>query len=197
MIPHQALHRRQETNFCAESSCFRPFGSVNAVTRPARHEITSEGDVRRAMRAYARAACAVLALGFASCDNAVTDNFGGILDLSTVTGVATGPLAVRPRIGWSSGQRVEFYDFGTTVAAPSVKDGTKIVAAANPMFWFVRASDNQPLYQLSGTPERDGLSGLSEPANPCYFPFFNLPPGTSCDASIVQHPIVDTIPGRT
>jgi len=83
------------------------------------------------------------------------------------------------------------------VAAPSLSVPGKTVAMANPMFWFVRASDNQPLYSLSKVPDRDGLAALSEPANPCFLPVLNQIPGTGCDSSIVQHPIVDTVPGPT
>jgi hypothetical protein len=142
-------------------------------------------------------AASLATVGSGCADEFPHDDFAGILDLSGVDGGA--PATVTVKGGFVGSKKIEYYDFGD---ARTVTSGPQTVGPTAPMYWFFDA-ENRPLARLgtdaTGQVARDayGVAALAEPPNPCIGSVHNGDPARGCDAPVVQHPIIDTIPGRS
>jgi hypothetical protein len=138
------------------------------------------------------------ALG-AACSDDHYESFGGVLDLSSIMSVNVA-TPISPQVGYAEGKQYEYYDLG---AVKMTQNRAKMTVAVTPrIYWFFR--DGQPLAQLAkgadGKPVLDaaGLAQLAEPPRNCYLLVDSGGAvNPACDASIVQHPIIDTLPGRS
>ncbi|HJZ84455.1 MAG TPA: hypothetical protein VKN99_04750 [Polyangia bacterium] len=154
-------------------------------------------------------AAVALALALCACGTEHVDDFGGVLDLA---GIADGGLAQQfnPQTGYVGAKKMEYYDFGEARSEVN-KNNVVVGAPTSYMYWFYardsynrQAHTGQPLAHLTvddqGKPVLDDsqLANLDDPDNPCQGQVTNrgAMPTSDCEPPRVQHPIVDTIPGR-